>query len=67
MGLQYIVRRISIRDAEILSVGKIAEFAKFAGGGRLKSPDAVLVEVLPGILCVRGVQREFEDLLKVAD
>ena len=26
LGLQYIVRRISIRDAEILSVGKIAEF-----------------------------------------
>ena len=39
MGLQYIVRRISIRDAEILSVGKIAEFAKFAGGERRKSPD----------------------------
>lgn len=31
LGLQYIVRRISIRDAEILSVGKIAEFTKFAG------------------------------------
>ena len=30
LGLQYIVRRISIRDAEILSVGKITEFAKFA-------------------------------------
>ena len=30
MGLQYIVRRISIRDAEILSVGKIAESARFA-------------------------------------
>ena len=23
----------------------------------------VLAEVLPGVLCVRGVQREFEDLL----
>ena len=39
LGLQYIVRRISIRDAEILSVGKIAEFARFAGGERRKSPD----------------------------
>ena len=39
LGLQYIVRRISIRDAEILSVGKIAEVAKFAGGERRKSPD----------------------------
>ena len=33
--------RISIRDAEILSVGKIAEFAKFARGERRKSPDLV--------------------------
>ncbi len=41
LGLQYIVRRISIRDAEILSVGKIAEFARFAGGERRKSPDLV--------------------------
>ena len=31
LGLQYFERRIPIRDAEILSVGKIAEFAKFAG------------------------------------
>ena len=36
LGLQYIVRRISIRDAEILSVGKIADFAKFAGGKKTK-------------------------------
>ena len=42
LGLQYIVRRISIRDAEILSVGKIAQSPKFSGGGgRLKSPDLV--------------------------
>ena len=41
LGLQYNVRRISIRDAEILSVGNIAEFAKFAEGERLKSPDLV--------------------------
>ncbi len=31
LGLQYFERRISIRDAEILSVDKIAEFAKIAG------------------------------------
>jgi len=41
MGLQYIVRRISIRDAEIFVFGKIAEFAKFAGGKSRKSPDLV--------------------------
>ena len=41
LGLQYIVRRISLIDAAILSVGKIAEFAKFAGGKRRKSPDLV--------------------------
>ena len=41
LGLQYFERRISIRDAEILSVGKIAEFAKFARGERRKSPDLV--------------------------
>ena len=28
---------------------------------------AVLAEVLLGVLCVRGVQREFEDKMKVAD
>jgi len=33
--------RISIRDAEIFAFGKIAEFAKFAGGKRRKSPDLV--------------------------
>ena len=100
-------RKFCIKNAEILSVGKIAEFAKFAGGKRRKSPDrylfnrakrvmngrgltecrsvadagwqssdtalpiraslliAVLAEVLPGVLFVRGVQREFEDLLAV--
>ena len=41
LGLQYFERRISIRDAEILSAGKIAEFAKFARGERRKSPDLV--------------------------
>ena len=34
-------RKFSIKNAEILSVGKIAEFAKFAGGKRRKSPDIV--------------------------
>ena len=100
-------RKFCIKNAEILSVGKIAEFAKFAGGKRRKSPDRCLfnrakrvmngrgltgcrsaadaawqssdtalpiraslltacpAEVLPGVLCVRGVQREFEDLLAV--
>ena len=32
-------RKFCIKNAEILSVGKIAEFAKFAGGKRRKSPD----------------------------
>ena len=32
-------RKFCIKNAEILSVGKIAEFAKFAGGERRKSPD----------------------------
>ena len=89
-------RKFCIKNAEILFVGKIAEFAKFAGGKRRKSPDrfsliraaasykceegvsllipyahraslltAVLAEVLPGVLFVRWVQREFEDLLAV--
>ena len=32
-------RKFCIKNAEILSVGKIAVFAKFAGGKRRKSPD----------------------------
>ena len=32
-------RKFCIKNAEILSVGKIAEFAKFAGGKRRMSPD----------------------------
>ena len=32
-------RKFCIRNVEILTVGKIAEFAKFAGGKRRKSPD----------------------------
>ena len=31
-----------MKNVEILSVGKIAEFAKFAGGKRRKSPDPFL-------------------------
>ena len=33
-------RKFCIKNVEILSVGKIAEFAKFAGGKRRKSPDS---------------------------
>ena len=32
-------RKFCIKNVEILSVGKIAEFAKFTGGKRRKSPD----------------------------
>ena len=35
-------RKFCIKNVEILSVGKIAEFAKFAGGERRKSPDRCL-------------------------
>ena len=55
LGLQYIVRRISIRDAEILSVGKIAEFAKFAGGKRRKSPDRCLFNRAKRVMDGRGL------------
>ena len=34
-------RKFCIKNAEILSVDKIAEFAKFAGGKRRKSPDLI--------------------------
>ena len=34
-------RKFCIKNVEILSFGKIAEFAKFAGGKRRKSPDLV--------------------------
>ena len=34
-------RKSCIKNVEILSVVKIAEFAKFAWGERLKSPDLV--------------------------
>ena len=35
----FLGRKFCIKNVEILSVGKIAEFAKFAGGKRRKSPD----------------------------
>ena len=34
-------RKFCIKNIEILTVGKIAEFAKFAGGKRRKSPDLI--------------------------
>ena len=34
-------RKFCIKNVEILSVGKIAEFAKFAGGKIRKSPDLI--------------------------
>ena len=34
-------RKFCIKNVEILSSGKIAEFAKFAGGKRRKSPDLI--------------------------
>ena len=34
--------KFCMKNVEILSVGKIAEFAKFAGGKRRKSPDTFL-------------------------
>ena len=35
----FLGRKFCIKNVDILSVGKIAEFAKFAGGKRRKSPD----------------------------
>ena len=42
---------------------------KFSGlvAHRASLLTVVLAEVLPGVLCVRGIQREFEVLMKVAD
>ena len=37
-------RKFCIKNVEILSVGKIAEFAKFAGGERRKSPDLISLD-----------------------
>ena len=50
-------RKFCIRNVEILSVGKIAEFAKFAGGERRKSPDHFTVTSGPkaGMLLTGGL------------
>ena len=50
-------RKFCIKNAEILSVGKIAEFAKFAGGKRRKSPDRFTFTSWPkaGMLCTGGL------------
>ena len=39
-------RKFCIKNVEILSSGKIAEFAKFAGGKRRKSPDRFSLYIL---------------------
>ena len=39
-------RKFCIKNAEIFAVGKIAEFAKFAGGKRRKSPDRFSLHIL---------------------
>ena len=46
------------------SGGSLAIF-RYRSAHRASLLTAVLAEVLPGVLCVRGVQREFEDLLAV--
>ena len=43
------------KDAEILSVGKIAEFAKFAEGERRKSPDRYLFNRAKRVMDGRGL------------
>ena len=50
-------RKFCIKNAEILSVGKIAEFAKFAGGKRRKSPDRFTFTSWPkaGMLLMGGL------------
>ena len=48
-------RKFCIKNAEILSVGKIAEFAKFAGGKRRKSPDRCLFNRAERVMNVRGL------------
>ena len=48
-------RKFCIRNAEILSVGKIAEFAKFAGGERRKSPDRYLFNRAERVMDGRGL------------
>ena len=48
-------RKFCIKNAEILSVGKIAEFAKFAGGKRRKSPDRCLFNRAKRVMDGRGL------------
>ena len=50
-------RKFCIKNVEILSVGKIAEFAKFAGGERRKSPDRYTFTSWPkaGMLLTGGL------------
>ena len=48
-------RKFCIKNAEILSVGKIAEFAKFAGGERRKSPDRCLFNRAERVMNGRGL------------
>ena len=48
-------RKFCIKNAEILSVGKIAEFAKFAGGKRRKSPDRCLFNRAERVMDGRGL------------
>ena len=48
-------RKFCIKNAEILSVGKIAEFAKFAGGKRRKSPDRCLFNRAERVLTVKRI------------
>ena len=43
-------RKFCIKNVEILSGGKIAEFAKFAGGKRRKSPDLISLYVRSELL-----------------
>ena len=46
------MRKFCIKNAEIFAVGKIAEFAKFAGGERRESPESFTIISWPkaGIL-----------------
>ena len=48
-------RKFCIKNVEILSEGKIAEFAKFAGGERRKSPDRCLFNRAERVMNVRGL------------
>ena len=48
-------RKFCIKNVEILSKGKIAEFAKFAGGKRRKSPDRCLFNRAERVINGRGL------------